>query len=168
MAGITSSHHLILEGFPVVVSMWELDHKEGRHWRIGAFELWCWRRLIRVPWTVRISNKSTLKEINSEYSLKGLKLKFQYFDYLMQTSDSLEKTLMRGEIESRRRRGQQRMRWFNSIMDKLQQMVKDREAWSAAVHRVAKELDTSWRVNNKNAAEVSAKPFQSSSEIRIE
>ena len=91
---------------------------------------------------MRRSNKSILKEINSEKSLEGLKLKFQYFGHLMQTSDSLEKTLMLGRIEGRKRRGQQRMRWFNGIMGKHQDMVKDREAWSAAVHGVAKESDT--------------------------
>ena len=115
--------------------------------RIDAFELWCWRRLLRVPWRARRSNQSVLREINPEYSLEGLmlKLKLQYFDHLMQTADSLEKTLMLGKIEGRRRRGCQRMRWLEDIthamnmnLGKLQEMVRDREAWCAAVHGVAK------------------------------
>ena len=119
--------------------------KKAEHQRTDTFKLWCWRRLLRVPWTARISNQSLLKEIHPEYSLKGLmpKLKLQYFGYFMQRANSLAKTLMLGRIEGKRKRGQQRMRWLHvDTMDmslsKLWERVEDRGAWHAAVQGVAK------------------------------
>ena len=153
--------------FPVVIyrcESWTL--KKAEHWRIDAFELWCWKRLLRFPWTAWRSNQSILKEISPEYSLEGLmlKLKLQYFGHLIQKADSLEKTLMLGKIAGRRRRGWQRMSQLDDIMDlmdmslsMLQELVKDREAWHAAAYGVTKSrtrLKTELWLNPESEEEV--------------
>ena len=145
--GFSSSH----------VWIWELDHNKAEHQRIDAFELWCWRKLLGVPWTAKRSNKSILKEISPEYLLEGLmlKLKLQYLGHLMWSTDSLEKTLMLGKIEGRRRRGQQRMRWLDGITDsmdmslsKLRENGGGQEGLVCCSPCDCKELDMTERLNN--------------------
>ena len=156
---LTKAHLVKAMVFPVVMyrcESWTI--KKAECWRIDAFELWCWRRLLRVSWIARRSNLSILKAINSEYSLEGLMLKLQYFCQLMWTVNSWEKTLMLGKIEGRRRRGQQSIKWLdsNSIdmsLGELQEIVKDREDWLAVAHGVIESDTTEWMTTLKFTAE---------------
>ena len=148
--------------FPIVMyrcKSWTI--KKVKCQRIDAFKLWCWRRLLRVPWTARRSNQSILKEISPEYSLEGLMLKLQSFGHLMWRTDLLEKTLMVGKIEGRRKRGWQRMRWLDGI-SKLQETVKDMEAWQAAVHRVTKSWIwlSDWTIATKRSEKTGLIPWR--------
>ena len=147
-------HNIVNRLYPsTLCESWTI--KKAEHWRIDAFELWCWRRLLRVPWTAMISNQSILKEINPEYSLEGLMLKLQYFDHLMQRTDGFEKTLLLGKIEGRRRRGWQRTRWLDSItnwtdmsLSNLQELVNGKEDWTAS-YKLALGIREMERLNSR-------------------